>query len=253
MTRAASDWWTTFFDGAARETWRWARGREENRAEARAIERVLELTARSAVLDVPCGEGRLALELATFGHRLVGLDASTDSLTEARASAAQRGLELEFVQGDMRALPWRERFDAAFCSGSSFGLFDDDGNRAFLASLARAVRPGGRFLLEYPLVRELVDAHPLGRDWRILGERLLLTESHIDERAGRLEALHVFVDLARPSSLEERFASYRVYALAEVVRLFEDAGLGRPTQLGGLDGRPFVSGSEELYLVATRA
>ena len=249
---ADADWWATFFGGAAREAWRFAHSREENRAEARAIARLLGLEPGDEVLDVPCGEGRLALELASFGHRVCGLDASAESLKEARAAAERARLEIELACGDMRRLPWHERFAAAFCFGNSFGLFDEAGDRAFFASVAGSLRHGGRFLLECPLVAELVATHRLGRDWRILGEHLLLTESALDERSGRLEALHTFVDLSRPSSREERSASHRVYAVRELEELVRASGFAIEACLGGWDGRPFGAGSEEFLLVAAR-
>ena len=249
---ADADWWATFFDGAAREAWRLAHPREVNRAEARSIVRCLGLEPGDEVLDVPCGEGRLALELASFGHRVWGLDACAESLAAARAAAERAGLEIEFVRGDMRRLSWRERFAAAFCVGNSFGLFDEAGDRAFLEGVANSLRRGGRFLLEYPLVAELVATQRLGRDWRFLGEHLLLSESALDERSGRLEALHTFVDLARPSVREERTASYRVYAVRELEELVRASGFAVEACFGGWDGRPFGTGAEECLLVAAR-
>lgn len=250
---AAADWWATFFDGAALQAWRSARSRDEDRAEARAIERVLGLIPGAEVLDAPCGDGRLALALAARGQRVVGLDQSEGCLALARADARLAGLELELVRGDLRALPWQARFAAAFCAGNSFGLFDDAGNGAFLAGVARALRPGGRFLLEYPLVGELVGARRLGRDWQWLGERLLLTEAYLDERSGRLEALHTFLDPSCPQAREERAASFRVYRLAELERLVEASGLRIEARLGGLGGEPFDGRSEAFYLLASRS
>jgi hypothetical protein len=109
-------------------------------------------------------------------------------------------------------------------------------------------------LLEYPLVAELVRAHPPGRDWRILGERLLLSESFFDERRGRVDTSYTFVDLARPGGrLEERHASYRVYSAEELEELCAAHGLIARERLGGLDAQPFGAGSEEFYLRARRA
>ncbi|HEX6884628.1 MAG TPA: class I SAM-dependent methyltransferase [Planctomycetota bacterium] len=250
---AAAEWWATFFDGAALATWRLAHSREEDRAEARGIEGLLGLRPGAEVLDAPCGDGRLALALAARGHHVVGLDASTECLALARDEARRLQLELGLEQGDLRALPWHERFDAALCAGNSFGLFDDAGNAAFLRGVARALRPGGRLLLEYPLLAELLDARPLGRDWQLFGERLLLTEAQRDARTGRLEVLHTFLDLARPGAREERAASYRVLALSELEALARASGLRVEARLGSLAGEPFGAEAEAFYLLASRA
>jgi SAM-dependent methyltransferase len=207
------------------------------------------------VLDVPCGNARLALELAALGMKVSGLDASRELLAEGRRRAAERGLELELVNGDMRALPWRAELDAAFCAGNSFGYFDDEGNRAFLEAVASTLVPGGRFWLEYPLALELVRGRAALRDWRILGERIVLTEAALDPaEPRRLETSYTFVDLARPGgALETRHASYRVYELRELQALLESAGFTSLEALGQDQQRAFGPDSSELWLRARRA
>src|SRR6187200_1776741 len=92
----------------------------------------LGLREGDEILDVPCGHGRIANRLAERGARVTGLDADTFFLDHARADAAARGVEVDYLHGDMRELPWTERFDAAVNWFTSFGYFDDAGNRAWL-------------------------------------------------------------------------------------------------------------------------
>ena len=54
----------------------------------------------------------------------------------------------------MRDLPWPGQFDGAYSLGNSFGYLDDDGNAAFLKSVAAALKPGARFVLETGYVME---------------------------------------------------------------------------------------------------
>ena len=247
-------WWTTFFEGPALELWRRAHTSEQSRAEAADVARALRIAHGERVLDVPCGNARLALELAARGAHVSGLDACEEFLAEGRRRAAERGLEVELCAGDMRALPWKAEFDAALCAGNSFGYFDERGNRGFLESVARALRPGGRFLLEYPLVAELVLARREFRDWRVLGERLLLTDAHYDARKGRLETTYTFADLARASgALESRTASYQVYTAREVEALLGAAGFTAIELLGDLEGSPFDRSAVEFHARAVRA
>ena len=236
---AARGWWSEFFTGPTLELWKRAHTRDESRGEAADLARALALAPGARVLDVPCGHGRIALELAALGHRVSGLDACAEYLDEARRSARERGIEAEFVAGDMRALPWRGEFDAALCVGNSFGYFDDDDNRAFLAAVQAALRPGGRFALSYPLVAELALATRAWRDWHRLGEAILLSESWFDERRGRLETTYTALDLATRAPLEEKHASYRVYTRAETEALLASVGFGR------IEGAP----DEGSYLV----
>jgi SAM-dependent methyltransferase len=106
------------------------------------------LAGGSDVLDLACGHGRIANRLATRGARVTGLDAVPLFLDRARADAAARGVAVDYVHGDMRDLPWTGRFDAVVSWYTAYGYFDDDQNRAVLDGVHRALRPGGRFVVE---------------------------------------------------------------------------------------------------------
>jgi SAM-dependent methyltransferase len=121
---------------------------ERTEHEVDLIPRLLEVEPGAEIADVPCGHGRIANALAARGFRVTGLDASERFLELARRDAQALGVEVEYVQGDMRTLPWRERFDAVVNWFTSFGYFDDDGNRAVLSAAREALRPRGRFLVD---------------------------------------------------------------------------------------------------------
>jgi demethylmenaquinone methyltransferase/2-methoxy-6-polyprenyl-1,4-benzoquinol methylase len=90
------------------------------------------------VLDAACGTGDLAIEASRAGARVVGLDFSEAMLERARRKAPQ----LEWVQGDLLALPYDEgEFDAATVG---FGIRNVADLEAGLRELRRVVRPGGR-------------------------------------------------------------------------------------------------------------
>ena len=80
--------------------------------------------------------------------RVTGLDATPLFLELARADAAERGVEVEYVEGDMRSIPWRDRFDRVLSWFTSFGYFDDEENRGVLAEAYAALKPGGLFAVE---------------------------------------------------------------------------------------------------------
>lgn len=112
------------------------------------IWRLLDLHSGMAVLDLACGHGRIANPLAAHGCAVVGLDVTPAFLEQARLDAAVQGLAVEYVEGDMRALPWAERFDRILNWFTAYGYFDDDGNRAVLAQAYRALKPGGKLLID---------------------------------------------------------------------------------------------------------
>jgi SAM-dependent methyltransferase len=96
------------------------------------------------VLDAGCGTGEHALLAATTGAHTVGIDAAPTAIERARAKAAAQGLAVTFVVGDALALDaLGEQFDTVLDCGL-FHIFDDDDRPRYVASLAGALRPGGR-------------------------------------------------------------------------------------------------------------
>ena len=98
----------------------------------------LSLPSNSSVLDVACGTGDLCIDLASMGHRPVGVDLSIGMLAYARTSAP-------LIQTDALTMPFPDAsFDGAV---SGFALRNVVSLGALFAELARVVRPGGRISL----------------------------------------------------------------------------------------------------------
>jgi trans-aconitate methyltransferase len=94
------------------------------------------------VLDLGCGTGDLTAKLAASGAHVVGLDASGDMLSEAR----RKYPSLSFRLGDGQELDYDQTFDAVF-SNATLHWMPRAGDVA--AGVARALRPGGRFVAEF--------------------------------------------------------------------------------------------------------
>jgi SAM-dependent methyltransferase len=112
------------------------------------IEQSMGLAKGAMVLDVGCGLGLHAIELARRGYLVVGLDLSLAMITRAAETAQQQGLKINFLHADIREIAFDGAFDAVICMGTTFGFFDDDANRDVLNRLYQALRPGGRILLD---------------------------------------------------------------------------------------------------------
>jgi len=154
-------------------------------AQAETIWRLLDLEPGMQVLDLTCGHGRIANRLATRGARVTGLDATPLFLEHARRDAAERGVEVDYVSGDMRSLPWPEhRFERVVSWFTSFGYFGDDDNHEVLAEAYRVLRPAGRLLIENNNLAELLPrwlpAVVVERD-----ENLMIDRSTFEPTTGR--------------------------------------------------------------------
>ena len=93
-----------------------------------------------AVLDLCCGTGLLAAELAARGYRVVGVDASGAMLELARE---RLGVEADLRQAWLPALPVEERFDAVVSTFDGLNYLTPADLRLTLASVAGVLRPGG--------------------------------------------------------------------------------------------------------------
>lgn len=116
-----------------------------------------QLAQGSAVLDLACGRGRHAFFFAEAGMRVTGVDISEASINEARETVPGA----EFAVHDMRE-PFRPAtFDAVCCLFTSLGYFEDlEDDRAVFRAVLAALRPGGRFVLDFMntglVIRDLV-------------------------------------------------------------------------------------------------
>ena len=115
-------------------------------AEASFVAKALRLKKGMKVLDICCGTGRHAIGLARRGFNVTGLDATATYLAVAsRAAGSLNALTL--VRGDMRRMPFDEIFDAAYNVWTSFGYSTAADDLKALKSAARALKPGGLFLI----------------------------------------------------------------------------------------------------------
>ena len=103
------------------------------------------LGGAASVLDIGCGSGRLAVELASRGAAVSGIDVSERRLADARKRAARAGLAVRFLHADMTApMPFA---DAEFAAGvSRLALMIAPDPVAVLREVARVVAPGGRIV-----------------------------------------------------------------------------------------------------------
>ena len=239
------EWWTTFFEGNWLDVQR-NMPAERARKEVAFLERSLDLTPGRRVLDVPCGNGRLALPLAGRGYRVTGVDITKTVLQEAQSSSKEANLELELRESDMRDLPWTETFDAAFCFWGSFGYFDDDGNRQFLEAVHRALKTGSRFALDVPNLTEHLLPISQHRSWSKKGETLVLENIAYRHTESRAETEWTLI---RNGVSETKTTSLRVYGFRELTVLLSEVGFEVREAFSSLDSEPYELGRRAYFMV----
>ena len=118
-----------------------------------------------AVLDAGCGTGENALQVASLGLPVLGVDVAETALGIARAKAEERGIEIEFAVADaLRLARLGRRFDTVLDCGL-FHSFDADERPGYVASLASVTEHGGTlYVLCFSDEGPDTGPHPVGRD-----------------------------------------------------------------------------------------
>ncbi|HUW99906.1 MAG: class I SAM-dependent methyltransferase [Phycisphaerae bacterium] len=222
----------------------WLQGDERADEQAAFIKKVLRLRKGQTVLDAPCGDGRIAVGLARLGLLVVGVDHDPYFIARARARFEEEGLEGEFLVGDIREVAFVGCFHAAINWGGSFGYFSDEENFETLQRLARAVRKGGRVLVDQPN-REHILRHFRRRQERGRVEIKNRWDARRERVVGRWT-------LRRHGSIHRFKTSIRLYTPREMRALFRKAGLKAGAAYGTPEGRRFRRTSPRLILVGTR-
>jgi SAM-dependent methyltransferase len=220
---------------------------EQTAREVKFIREALSPAKGGDVLDIGCGYGRHALELAQQGLRLTGLDLSLPMLIKAADSAQRRGLAVNFVHADMREMTFNAQFDAAYCVLSSFGYFDEETNLRVATAIGRALKPGGRFLLDI-INRDYIVRDLPSRVWWEGDGCVVLEEVDFNYHTSRvlIRRSVVFGD-GRQSEQE---LSMRAYSLHEVGKILRQAGLRVIDVSGGLATKSRFFGAASRNIIA---
>lgn len=241
-------WYETWFDHDAYEWVYPHRDRAEAERSVDLIERVATPAPGASVLDVGCGRGRHARALARRGYRVTGLDLSARAIAQARQRADEEGLDVRFLQHDMREPYSHACTDGLVNLFSSFGYFEAErDHRRAVCAMAEALVPGGWLVQDFMNAAYVRD-HLVPEDERTEGDLTIRQRRWIAD--GRIEKeIHL-----RKNGQEKTFReSVRLLTLDDFVAFYEAAGLRLEATYGDYDGRPHAADSPRLILYARAA
>ncbi len=133
-----------FYDGLYQD--------KDYQAECSFIKRIFETFSKQevkTVLDIGCGTGSHALIFAGMGYTVTGIDLSEKMLQIAQGKAAERDMQIQFQQGDIRYLDLPKKFDAALAMFNVLGYQTTNLDiESAVSSVRKHLKPGGLFVFD---------------------------------------------------------------------------------------------------------
>lgn len=208
------------------------------------------------VLDLGAGTGNHAIPLATRGYDVTGVDLSAGMVAQARVKAAERGLPIEFHQGDIRTASVPGTFDAALMMFAVLGYQTTNADvAASLRTARRHLKPGGLLVFDVWHAPAVLRSPP-GDRVRVQpasgGRVIRLTSPELDavDHLCRVR----FRTLAISGSAIERETDevhvMRFFSVPELRAHLEAAGFGEP-RFSAFPAGPLTPDTWNLMCVAT--
>jgi len=211
---------------------------------------LLKLPKGAEILDLCCGRGRHALELARRGYRVTAVDRTGEYLADLRKSADEEGLQVETVCEDMRRFCRPEAFDAAINLFTSFGYFEDQADDLKVAhNLFESLRPGAKLLMDL-MGKEVLARIFRPRDWREREDGTIkLEEREVTSNWTWCRSRWILI---RNGERVEHRIELRLYSAAELMALLTEAGFSESEAYGHLSGIPYDHQARRLVMLAKK-
>ena len=212
------------------------------------VDKILALTEfkGNAILDLACGPGRHSLVLAMRGFKVTGVDLSPFLLEKAKGRADKAGVEIEWINDDMRSFRRPEAFDLALSMFTSFGFFENkEDDLKVLRNISDSLVKGGGCLIDV-VGKEWLAKHFQPTSSNELADGTLMIERReIYDDWSRIR--NQWIVLKEGTAAEFRF-HHTIYSAQELKDRLMQAGFERIRICGDLDGNEY--GPEARRLIA---
>jgi len=128
------------------------------------IEKEIEHTKSTKILDIGCGTGRHSIELSKRGYSVVGLDLSQSQIRRAIEKSKEQELKIDFSVADARNLEYESEFDLVImiCEGGFSLMETDEMNYQILRNASKSLKPKGKLIFTtlnglFPLFHSVKD------------------------------------------------------------------------------------------------
>ncbi len=220
---------------------------ERSDAEVAIWTKLLEMESPKTVLDLACGFGRHANRLASLGHSVTGVDFTPGFLDIARKEAERMGVEVDYLQGDMRQIDFEAEFDRVLLLFTGLGYFEDAENTRVLENTLRALKPGGLLGFDIPNRDVIARDYPLTH---VIEKKdgLVINRLSFDVLSGRSTNRRIVI---RHGARKDKPHSVRLYSSTEIQDILRRLGVNE-IKIFGNDGQPLSMTSRVMLVVARK-
>jgi len=211
-----------------------------------------------AILDLCCGWGRHALEFASRGYDVTGIDLSEIMLEMAGRDAAKARLRLRLMRADMRKFSLTYKVRLAVNLWTSFGYFTDESeNQAVLKNVLAALEPGGVFILDIDNISYFLKTtgitNPSIPAHNGTKAELIKQEFYMPERSRRL-VTYRFLNPHKAAERENIYLECRLYLYEDIREMLLKAGfqVDPRDKWGDFHGGPLKETSPRMIILARK-
>lgn len=241
---------STFFAGSYKEVWRKIIPAGLTEAEVTFIEDVANITKGSHVLDVMCGYGRHALELARRGCNVTAIDNLEEYVREIAETATEHNLPVQAVLSDALKAELTATYDAAICMGNSFSFFNTQDATTLLNKLAGHLKDGAKLIINSWMIGEIAIRHFKDKDWYYVGQYKCVLDNKYLLHPTRIETEQFIYNEA--GEVECNKGVDYILTIAELETLLQAAGFTLRAVYSTPRKKPFQLGDTRAYMVAEK-
>ncbi len=204
----------------------------------------------SNILDLCCGTGRHSIRLAELGYNVIGMDISSDFLQTATEKSSQLGLSNQWIIGDMRDIPFENKFDLVFIMFGAWGFFEEDReNFNVFGAVNQALKMNGHFILDF-FNRDWILRHFQPAYWVERKVGYYLERRQFDNLKGRLNTENIFIK--RDGQILKWKTSIRAFTFQEIIKLLDQAGFSIYNVYGNLERQSYDLNTPRMLLHAIK-
>jgi len=246
-TETEQEWFADWFSREEYELVYRNRDKDDALRLLNLFERVVQPEKGARILDLACGRGRHAVNLAHRGYEVTGVDLGEPIIKQARLRAVRENVNVRFVQGDMREPVENGVFDGVLNLFTSFGYFEDDADHQRVIEVVSRMLPSQGWFFQDFLNAEYVRNTLIPDDERVEGDTIIKQHRWIE--SGRINKT---ITLQRSDDIHTFTESVRLLTIEDFSRWYRNAGLEIIDVYGSYNGDPLSDKSPRLILYSRK-